>query len=85
MLGERYAAGQPRRCDPVVMLVDDSETLRIDGPYPALVFSGIFTLCHQRRAYLKKIFCRRFVAKSHMRTALIIIDPPSLNQSLCLG
>ena len=26
-----------------------------------------------------------FVAKSHVRTALIIIDPPSLNQVLCLG
>jgi hypothetical protein len=25
-----------------------------------------------------------FVAKSHVRTALIIINPPSLNQALCL-
>jgi hypothetical protein len=34
---------------------------------------------------LQKLFCWRFVAKSHVRTALIIIDPPSLNQALCLG
>ena len=61
------------------------EALGIGGPYPALVFSGLFTLRRRRRDCLQKIFCRRFVAKSHVRTALIIIDPPSLNQALCLG
>ena len=68
------------------MLVDDLvEPLGIGGPYPALVFSGLFTLSRRRRDCLQKIFCWRFVAKSHVRTALIIIDPPSLNQALCLG
>jgi hypothetical protein len=51
------------------------EALGFGGPDPALVFSGIFTLRHQRRGCLQKIFCRRFVAKSHVRAALIIIDP----------
>ena len=68
------------------MLGDDwVEALWIGGPYPALVFSGLFTLRRRRRDCLQKIFCWRFVAKSHVRTALIIIDPPSLNQALCLG
>jgi len=61
------------------------EALGFCGPYSALVFSGLFTLRRRRRDCLQKIFCRRFVAKSHVRTALIIIDPPSLNQALCLG
>ena len=55
------------------------EALGIGGPYPALVFSGLFTLRLRRRDCLQKIFCWRFVARSHVRTALIIIDPPSLN------
>ncbi len=61
------------------------EALGIGGPYPAIVFSGLFTLRRRRRDCLQKIFCGRFVAKSRVRTALIIIDPPSLNQALCLG
>ena len=59
--------------------------LGIGGLYPELVFSGLFTLRRRRTYCLQKIFCRRFVAKSHLRMALIIIDPPSLNQALCLG
>ena len=65
----------------VTMLVHDLlEAFGIGGPYPALFFSGLFTLRRRRRDCLQKIFCWRFVAKSHVRTALIIIDPPSLNQ-----
>jgi hypothetical protein len=68
------------------MLVDDLiEALGFGGPYPALVFSGLFTLRRRRRDCLQKIFCWRFVAKSHVRTALIISDPPSLNWALCLS
>ena len=61
------------------------EALGIGGPYPALVFSGLFTLRLRRRDCLKKTFCRRFVAKSHLKTALVVFDPPSINQVLCLG
>jgi len=41
-------------------------------------------LSRRRRDCPQKTFCRRFVAKSHLKTALIINDPPSLNQALCL-
>ena len=34
---------------------------------------------------MQRFICQHFVAKSHLKTALIIIDPPSLNQALCLG
>ena len=68
-----------------IKLVPPPEALEVGGPYPALVFSGIFTMRRRRRDCLQKVFCRRFIAKSHGMTALIIIDPPSLNQALCLG
>jgi hypothetical protein len=34
---------------------------------------------------MQKIFCRHFVAESHVRMAFVIIEPPSLNQALWLG
>jgi hypothetical protein len=66
------------------MAFEPVEALWIGGPYPALVFSGLFNLPRRRKNCLSKIFGRRLVAKSHVRKALIIVDPPSLNQALCI-
>ena len=65
------------------MAFEPFEALGIGGPYPALVFSGPFTPRRRRRDCLQKIFCRRFVANSHVRRALIINDPPRLDQPFC--
>ena len=45
-------------------------------------FGGHFALRLGRRAY-QQIICRRqFVAKSHMRSAFVIFDPPGFDQAL---
>ena len=56
------------------------EALGFGGPDPALVSDGTRTRWARRSSCQHSVFARRDISKSHVRTALVVIDPPRFDQ-----
>ncbi len=55
------------------------EVPRFGDPYPGLAFGGRYPLHLELRSCKQSVFQQRFVAKSHVRRALIVVPPPCLD------
>jgi len=57
-----------------------SEALGFGGPNSALVSDGTRARWAHRSSCQHSVFARRDISKSHVRTALVVIDPPRFDQ-----